>query len=65
MKLKIIKNRKTYKAKELQAAVDANDGYCPLCPERTEDSKCMCKKFRDQYHSGVRGTCEYGLYEVV
>lgn len=65
MKLKIIKNRDTRKAKELKTAVDANDGYCPLCPEHTEDSKCMCKAFREQYHRGERGPCEYGLYEVV
>ncbi len=65
MKLKIIKNRDKYEARERKAAVDANDGYCPLCTERTEDSKCMCKAFRDQYHSGIRGACEYGLYEVV
>ncbi len=65
MKIKIIKTRNTRKAKERKAAVDANGGYCPLCTERTEDSKCMCKEFIDQYHSGIRGACEYGLYEVI
>ena len=35
-----------------------NNGYCPCRPKHTDDTKCMCKEFREQ-HSGV---CHCGLY---
>ena len=35
-----------------------NNGYCPCRPKHTEDTKCMCKEFREQ-HSGI---CHCGLY---
>jgi hypothetical protein len=35
-----------------------NDGYCPCAIEKTEDTKCMCKQFREQ---GI-GYCHCGLY---
>ena len=33
--------------KEIVDAVDANDGYCPCALVRDDDTKCMCKEFRD------------------
>ena len=33
--------------KEIIEAVEANDGYCPCALEKNDDSKCMCKDFRD------------------
>ena len=36
-----------------------NDGYCPCRIERTPDTKCMCKEFREQTNTG---TCHCGLY---
>ena len=33
-------------------------GYCPCRTEKTEDTKCMCKEFRDM----EEGTCHCGLY---
>lgn len=42
---------------ELAAAIKENDGYCPCQFERTEDTKCPCKNYREN------GTCECGLYE--
>lgn len=35
-----------------------NGGYCPCRTEKNEDTKCMCKEFRQQ-ESGV---CHCGLY---
>ncbi len=40
-------------------AVRNNDGYCPCRIEKTTDTKCMCKEFREQ-ESGV---CHCGLYK--
>ena len=41
------------------AAVKKNDGYCPCRRVKNEDTKCMCKEFRE----GGLGICHCGLYE--
>ena len=33
--------------KEIVEAVDANEGYCPCALEKNDNTKCMCKQFRD------------------
>lgn len=48
-------------ASEIRAAVRAAGGHCPCVLEafRNEDTKCMCKEFRDS----PKGTiCTCGLY---
>lgn len=45
-------------------AVRQNEGYCPCKLERTPDTKCMCKQFREQITNMMPGLCECGLYEV-
>lgn len=40
-------------------AVRANDNYCPCRRVKNEDTKCMCKEFRE----GGLGECHCGLYE--
>lgn len=38
-------------------------GYCPCRRERTEDTKCMCKEFRDQIADpDFEGFCHCLLY---
>lgn len=44
---------------DIAAAVKANDGYCPCRRVKNEDTKCMCKEFRE----GGLGECHCGLYE--
>ena len=44
-----------------RAAVEANDGYCPCMVERNQDTKCMCKDFREQ----EIGRCHCGRFEKV
>lgn len=50
---------------DMQGVVDAvraklkeNGGYCPCRVEQNEDTKCMCKEFRQQ----ESGMCHCGLY---
>ena len=50
-------NDKEY-AKEMRQALIDNQGYCPCALEKTEDTRCMCKEFREM-ESGV---CHCGLY---
>ena len=45
-------------AKEIFESLKENDGYCPCRAVKNEDTKCMCKEFREQ----EEGTCHCGLY---
>lgn len=45
---------------EIEAAVAANDGYCPCAVQHTPDTKCMCLEFRQLAESGL---CTCGLYK--
>ena len=42
----------------IRRALNENDGYCPCRIEKTADTKCMCKEFREQEN----GECHCGLY---
>ena len=43
----IIKNPNEEEYKSITEAVVINGHYCPCSLEKTNDSKCMCKEFRD------------------
>lgn len=43
---------------KVKQKLEANDGYCPCRLEKTPDTKCMCKEFREQ----EEGFCHCGLY---
>lgn len=47
---------------EMRQKLRENDGFCPCRLEKNEDTKCMCKEFRDQMKSGRPGYCHCGLY---
>lgn len=40
--------------------VEANDGYCPCAIYQNEDTRCICKEFREQ---DVPGPCNCGRFE--
>ena len=42
--------------------VDDNGGYCPCAVVKNEDTKCMCKAFREQKEPGL---CHCGRFEKV
>lgn len=44
---------------EFQQRLKENDGYCPCRLEKTPDTKCMCKDFKEQKELGE---CHCGLY---
>ena len=44
---------------EMRAALKANNGYCPCAIEKTKDTKCICKEFREMEN----GICRCGLYK--
>lgn len=43
---------------EIKVALKKNDGYCPCKLEKTPDTKCPCKEFRES----TSGECHCGLY---
>ena len=43
---------------EIKALLKANNNYCPCRIEKTPDTKCPCKEFREM----TSGECHCGLY---
>ena len=43
---------------EVRKQLKENDGYCPCSLVHINDTKCMCKSFREQ----DSGECHCGLY---
>jgi hypothetical protein len=62
MKIKLYANKE--QAAIIREATKAADGHCPCVLEalRNEDTKCMCKEFRE---APVGTVCHCGLYEKV
>ena len=56
--MKIRLNPDKEEAERILRAVKENDGYCPCRLIRTEDTKCICKEFKEQ----EKGFCHCGLY---
>ncbi len=44
---------------KIKAAIEKNGGYCPCRIDKSEDTKCICKDFREQ---NTAGPCHCGLY---
>lgn len=42
----------------MRKALKDNNGFCPCTIVRNEDTKCMCKEFREM----KEGICHCGLY---
>lgn len=46
----------------IKTLVEKNGGYCPCAIVKNEDTKCMCKEFKEQKTAGV---CHCGRFERV
>ena len=55
---KITLNPDSDRVREVCDALKSNEGYCPCKLEKTPDTLCMCKEFREQQ----TGLCHCGLY---
>ena len=44
----------------IRKKIDDNDGYCICRLVKNEDTRCMCKEFRDPEYIGL---CHCGLFE--
>lgn len=57
--MKIIKNPDKEFYEKITKAVKDNNGYCPCMIHKNQDTKCMCKDFREQTELGA---CHCGRY---
>lgn len=62
MSLKIIPNPNKEEYDEISQAVKDNSGYCPCLLEKSENTKCICKDFREQT---IEGFCHCGRYQKI
>ena len=47
----------------IKEGLEKNDGYCPCRTERTDETKCICKEFREQIKDpNFTGYCHCMLY---
>lgn len=60
--MKVILNPNTEIVEEIRQKLKDNNGYCPCRIQKTDDTKCMCKEFRDMIANGIEGECHCGLY---
>ena len=51
--------------REIKKKLKENGGYCPCRLDKTKDTKCMCKEFRDQISRNEQGYCYCGLYNAI
>lgn len=47
---------------QIKKKLKDNGNYCPCRLVKNEDTKCMCKEFRDMVANGITGECHCGLY---
>ena len=61
MKIRLNENKEI--ADMVKEGLKARGGYCPCRREMTEDTKCMCKAFREQIADPeFEGYCHCMLY---
>ena len=56
--MKITENPDKKIVKMIREGLEKTGGYCPCRREKTPETKCMCKEFREQ----DSGLCHCGLY---
>lgn len=61
MKIRLNENEEIVKM--VKEGLKKKNGYCPCRLERNEDTKCMCKEFREQIaDANFEGYCHCMLY---
>ncbi len=61
--MKITLNPDKEIVKSVKDGLKAKDGYCPCRLEKSDDTKCMCKEFREQIEDpDFEGFCHCLLY---
>lgn len=62
--MKVVQNPDKEYADAVKQKLKENHGYCPCRLQKTEDTKCMCKEFREKIAKNEQGACHCGLYMI-
>lgn len=57
--MKILTSKDKVLVEKIRKKLKDNDGYCPCKIVRSEDTRCICKEFKEQDEAGP---CHCGLY---
>ena len=61
--MRVFENPDASIVKVVREGLEQTGGYCPCRRERTTETKCMCKEFRDQIKDAeFEGFCHCMLY---
>lgn len=60
--MKIVVSSDKELVKEVRDGLKRTGGFCPCRVAQTEDTRCMCKDFREQH---TEGECYCGLFSKV
>lgn len=60
--MSIVKNPDPEFCRNFKKRLKSHSGYCPCALEKTPDTKCRCKAFRDMVEHGEEGWCDCGMY---
>ncbi len=61
--MKVILNPDENIVKLVREGLKKRNGYCPCVTQKNEDTKCMCKEFREQIKDpDFEGFCHCRLY---
>lgn len=62
---KVIESKDKERVTLIRKQLKENGGYCPCRLLRNEDTKCICKEFREAIEAGNPCVCHCGLYAIV
>ena len=61
--MRVVVNPDKELVEEIRRELKENDGYCPCRIEKTPDTRCMCREFREKLGDpSFYGECHCGLY---
>ena len=60
--MRIVEHKNKERVKRIREEIKKNNGYCLCSFDKNEDTKCICKAFRERT---TLGFCSCGLYEKV
>lgn len=60
--MKIFLNEDDILVADIRRRLKENNGYCPCVTIQNDDTKCMCRAFKEQDYEGE---CHCGLYVKV
>lgn len=63
--MRVVYNKDENTVKELEEQIKKNGGHCLCTLDKSMDTKCMCKDFRDKIKNGYFGECACGLYKSI